>query len=87
MKRKIQRQVTEYYTNGQVKMVLEYRGNWKSGDFTVGTTFSRSAADNLVINVDLGMFNLVAANDLFPFARTSALTASSSRSFILFSCF
>lgn len=35
MKRKIQRQVTEYYTNGQVKMVVEYRGNWKSGDFTV----------------------------------------------------
>ena len=35
MKRKIKRQTTEYYANGQVKMVVEYKGDWNSGEFIV----------------------------------------------------
>jgi hypothetical protein len=35
MKRKIKRQTTEYYVNCQIKMVVEYRGDWKSGEFAV----------------------------------------------------
>ena len=35
MKRKIKRQTTEYYSNCQIKMVVEYRGDWKSGEFVV----------------------------------------------------
>lgn len=35
MKRKIKRKTTEYYASGQKKMVVEYRGDWKSGDFIV----------------------------------------------------
>ena len=31
----IKRQTTEYYANGQVKMVVEYKGDWNSGEFIV----------------------------------------------------
>ena len=35
MKRKIKREITEYYANGQVKMAIEYKGNWNTGEFVV----------------------------------------------------
>ena len=35
MKRKIKRKTTEYYVSGQKKMVVEYRGDWNSGEFIV----------------------------------------------------
>jgi hypothetical protein len=48
MKRKIKRKTTEYYTNGQIKMVVEYKGDWNSGDFIVKKHYDYDANGRLM---------------------------------------
>ncbi len=48
MKIKIKRKTTEYYVNGQKKMVIEYRGDWKSGEFTVKKHYDYDESGNLM---------------------------------------
>ena len=48
MKRKIKRKTTEYYVSGQKKMVVEYRGDWNSGEFVVKKHYDYDESGNLM---------------------------------------
>lgn len=52
MQRKIKRKTTEYYTNGQIKMVVEYKGDWNSGEFIVKKHYDYDANGRLMRFID-----------------------------------
>ena len=48
MQKKIKRKTTEYYVNGQVKMVVEYKGDWSTGDFIVKKHYDYNESGRLM---------------------------------------
>jgi len=48
MQKKIKRKINEYYVNGQVKMVVEYKGDWSTGDFIVKKHYDYNESGRLM---------------------------------------
>mgnify|MGYP001216418638 CR=1 FL=1 len=48
MKRKIKKRTEEYYPNGQAKMVIQYKGNWDTGQFVLVKHFDYDEQGNLM---------------------------------------